>query len=329
MSNADEFSRWYSILRGAELFDRPSDTPMFSEREGVVMFSCRDPAEEMTAYATFDADTMVAAGLTAFSLLDNTDKAFVHVAVAPSSRHRGIGSATLEELVAISRRAGRKAVLAASWVPEDQQDRHPHRKFAEKNGFALANIEVRRVLRLPVPKERLAAWAAEVAPSHAGFQLLTYVDDIPDDLLESFCDIRNQQALDAPTGDIEMEAEAITPAVFKERQAIRREGGRTVYFTVAIDARGEVVAYTTLSIPEDQESVIDQWGTLVQRDHRGHRLGMAVKVANLTAVQAAYPQRTFVNTQNSETNGPMVDINERMGFRPVELLLELQRKVEV
>lgn len=329
MSNADEFSGWYSILREAELFDRPPDTPMFSEREGLVMFSCRDPAEEMTAYATFDGDTMVAAGSTAFSLLDNTDKGSVHVAVAPSSRRRGIGSTMLEELVAISRRAGRHVVLGECWVPEDQRDRHPYRTFAEKNGFDLANIQVRRVLRLPVPKERLATWAAEAAPSHAGYQLATYVDEMPDELLDSFCDTVNQLALDSPTGDIEMEAEAMTPAVFKERQAILKELGRTVTVTVAVEARGEVVAYTTLSIPEDQESVIDQWGTLVRRDHRGRRLGMAVKVANLMAVQAAYPQRTFVNTQNSETNGPMVDINERMGFRSVELLLELQRKVEV
>ena len=45
------------------------------------------------------------------------------------------------------------------------------------------------------------------------------------------------------------------------------------------------------------------------------------------AVQAACPERTRVNTQNAELNAPMVAINEKMGFRPVELALEFQRIV--
>ena len=45
-----------------------------------------------------------------------------------------------------------------------------------------------------------------------------------------------------------------------------------------------------------------QWGTYVHRDHRGHRLGAAVKVANLRAVQRERPDILRIDTVNAETN---------------------------
>jgi hypothetical protein len=68
-----------------------------------------------------------------------------------------------------------------------------------------------------------------------------------------------------------------------------------------------------------------QWGTLVHREHRGHRLGMAVKVENLRRLQADHPERRRVVTGNDDTNSWMVSINEDLGFRIVELCPAYQR----
>jgi hypothetical protein len=68
-------------------------------------------------------------------------------------------------------------------------------------------------------------------------------------------------------------------------------------------------------------------GTLVRRDHRGHRLGSAVKVANLEALQRDRPDVTTVETQNAEQNPWMVSINERLGFEPVAVCPELVRRL--
>ena len=91
--------------------------------------------------------------------------------------------------------------------------------------------------------------------------------------------------------------------------------------------RAEVVAYTDLVLPVGAPSTVWQWGTYVHRQHRGRRLGMAVKLENLGRLQADHPQRQRVVTGNDGTNSWMVSINEALGFRIVELCPAYQRKL--
>jgi RimJ/RimL family protein N-acetyltransferase len=79
-----------------------------------------------------------------------------------------------------------------------------------------------------------------------------------------------------------------------------------------------VVALTDLMVTKGEERA-SQWSTIVDRDFRGHRLGAAVKAANLRQVLAAHPELTAVQTTNAETNANMIDINERLGFKPIAL----------
>ena len=296
------------------------------------MFRHEEPDERWTSYAAFDdADdgTMIGIGVLVLTLLDNTDKAFLGIDVAPEMRGRGIGSALLSFLEDRAREADRTVLLTDSNITFATRDTHPYRRFAEKRGYSLANVEVRRRLLLPVPAEQLQAWADEATPHHADYWIETFVDDLPDELLESYCYLSNQLALDAPTGEIDFEAESMTPETFRMRQQMVKEQGRTVYETLALDRGRQAVAQSTLSVPKDDPITVFQWGTLVRRDHRGHRLGLATKVANLRAMQAAHPERERIFTTNAEGNDNMVAINVKMGFEPVELLAEFQRKLVV
>ncbi len=323
------FGQFFAIMKDAETFERP-DAPMWSEHEAAVMFRHEEPDERWTSYAAFDDDddeTMIGIGAVVLTLLDNTDKAFLGVDVAPDMRRRGIGSALLSFLEDRAREADRTVLLTESNISFATRESHPYRRFAENRGYSLANVEVRRRLRLPVPAEQLQAWADEAAPHHADYRIETFVDDLPDELLESYCYLNNQLALDSPTGEIDFEAESMTPETFRMRQQMVKEQGRTVYETLALDDDGQAVAHSTLAVPKDDPITVFQWGTLVRKDHRGHRLGLATKVANLRAMQAARPEREQIFTTNAEDNDTMVAINVKMGFEPIELLAEFQRKL--
>ena len=70
---------------------------------------------------------------------------------------------------------------------------------------------------------------------------------------------------------------------------------------------------------------VDQWGTIVRADHRGHRLGTAVKVALVRTIQEAFAGKAFIATTNAETNAYMVAINEALGFERYALAADFQR----
>lgn len=325
-----EFSRWFAQLRAAELYQR-EDMPFWSEHECAVMMRREEPGDSWRCFAAFegegDDETMVGTGMVILPLLDNTSFAFLGANVPPENRNRGIGSALVDFLVDHARAEGRTRMLTEMNLAFADRESHPYRTFAERRGFALANVEVRRKLDLPVDDTTIRAWADDAAPHHADYRIETFIDDVPDELLPSLCQVLNQLAVDAPTGDLDFEEESMTPETFKIRRAKLAEMGRTMYETVAIAPGGDVVAHSTMGVPADDDNVF-QWGTLVRRDHRGHRLGMAVKAANLLVMQKAHPDHQRIITTNAEDNAPMVGINVAMGFEPIELLAEFQLLVD-
>ena len=58
--------------------------------------------------------------------------------------------------------------------------------------------------------------------------------------------------------------------------------------------------------------------TAVTRPHRGHRLGLRVKVAMLDLLAAREPQVTRILTHNVEGNEHMIAINTELGFEVLE-----------
>jgi GNAT superfamily N-acetyltransferase len=315
----------YEALRSAELAGR-EDRPYWSEPEFAAVFRNPIPGTVWRLLAAFDGDQALGVSILELPQLDNVDKAYAHYGVAPAVRGRGVGAALDDAARQIAQSASRSTMITETHVPFDRRDDHPNRRWAESRGYRVANVEIARVLELPIDEAQLDAWSAHAAQRHADYRIETHADDIPEKLLPSFLSLYGLLALEAPTGDIDFEAEVMTEDAFRERQRVSAELGRRVYFTLAVDRGGDVVAYTTLGVPADDLPNVYQWGTLVHPQHRGHRLGLAVKAQNLRAVQSAHPDRRRVWTTNSEVNAAMVGINETMGFRPVEVLLELQRK---
>jgi RimJ/RimL family protein N-acetyltransferase len=132
---------------------------------------------------------------------------------------------------------------------------------------------------------------------------------------------------EAPMGEIEREAEAADVETLRAGEAVVAAQGRQKVNAAALAPDGDLVAITDLAVTEHEPERAYQWGTLVRPDHRGHRLGLAVKVANLRLLQQAHPQITTVVTYNADVNAPMVAINEQVGFRPVSYLGELQKRL--
>jgi GNAT superfamily N-acetyltransferase len=318
-----QMRRFHEIMWRAEKEDGRPWNPMWTFEEMAAMFRQETSDQRNLGVATYDGDRMVGMGFAMLSMLDNVNTAWMFVAVEPELRGRGIGSAALEGLLDLARREGRTQLLAGAGIPFEERESSPIIAWAEDHGFSVANIEIQRHLDLPVDEGLLDRMAATAAEKHGDYEIRTFVGRIPDELLASWCDLDNRFMLEAPLGEVEAEAGQTTPASVRERDELNEAMGRTVYRAVALHG-DTVVANSDLGVPPDAHEA-HQWGTLVHPDHRGHRLGAAVKVANLRQLQQGHPQVPHVVTTNAETNAWMVAINEELGFHPVAVVPTFRR----
>lgn len=293
------------------------------------MFTDDGPSERLLGFVAEDGGDVVGAGMLHLPMLDNEHYAWLMTWVAPALRGRGTGSALLDHLVREARALGRTDLVVETAYPAGRREDHPYRRFLERRGFVLANTEVRRVLELPVPDAELQVLIDESAARHEGYRIVAFDGPVPDELLPSLCATKSQLAVDAPTGAMDFEEEAFTPELLRHHDEVLRRQGRTRISTLALTAMGEVVAYSDIVIPSGDLPNVYQWGTLVRREHRGHRLGTAVKARGLRELQRRVgPERTRIQTCNAEQNPWMVGINERLGYRAVEVVPSFLRRVE-
>jgi GNAT superfamily N-acetyltransferase len=317
----------YAVSERAGRLGR-EEKPFWSLQEFAAALRSPDSGERATHLVAYDAERLVGVADVYEFLMDNLDKAWVDLSVDPDARRRGVGRALVARAEELARASGRTLLLTDTKVPPGERETHAHRRFAEAVGFEYSNVEVVRHLALPVPEHQLEAWAREAAEKSAGYTIEVLVDELPDDLVESLGTLLGQLGVDAPTGAVDFEEETMTPERLRERQATVTAMGRALYEAVALTPDRVVAAHSTLAVPKDGTSTdVYQWGTFVHREHRGHRLGLATKVANLRAVQRDFPAMERVTTQNAETNDYMVSINATLGFVPVEESVEFLKRL--
>lgn len=201
-------------------------------------------------------------------------------------------------------------------IPADDR----HTRFFVRNGFSLGQVERNSAFDLRgdyADVERLLAEALEVAGPD--YRLREWTIPTPDELLDRFARVRGRLASDMPTGELVAEEEQWDADRVRRREARFAAMGMTVSVAAVEHVpTGDLVAYNDIGVlAAEPEGPTHQFGTLVVPEHRGHRLGMAVKCANLLRWREIAPQSSRVSTFNAEENAHMLAINVAIGFRPV------------
>lgn len=309
----DAFGRPYAARRSIEAM-----TVALREKQSL---------SEVIALAAQGNDGVLGVGEMTLPQLDNTHLAFVETIVRPAHRGRGVGSALLEASLELARDRDRTTVIAEVHMPFETPPTSPGSTFLEARGFTTASLEIHRVLEVPVDPQRLDALAHETATHHLDYRLESFTDRVPDEFVPGFCALQAAFYSEAPIGELDIEPEVWDEDRVREGEERSRRMGRHVAATVAVAPSGDVVALTEMVTNEHLPEVGWQSGTLVLSGHRGHRLGLAAKVANQRLFQQAFPVVRLIHSWNAKENGPMVAINDALGFRPVEYLAEMQRKL--
>jgi RimJ/RimL family protein N-acetyltransferase len=90
---------------------------------------------------------------------------------------------------------------------------------------------------------------------------------------------------------------------------------------------GRLAGFTALEHSTRSTAHAQQGDTIVDPGHRGRRLGMLLKVANLRALADRRPGTRRIHTWNAEENAYMLAIHVALGFRPDGLAATWQRRL--
>jgi GNAT superfamily N-acetyltransferase len=318
---------WSAAKAGDEL-GRPY-AAFWSLEAATLAMRAPNSAFERHPFAAFVGGELVGSDQIVFPLLDNTHVAFLTVIVTPSARRRGVGAALLEHGIEYARSRGRTSVVVEVNRPmtESGPGESAGHALLAKYGFSDASVDLHRVLDLPVGDGILDRLDAETVGRLDGYRLVRFTGVVPDDQMAGFCRLQEAFLSEAPLGDLDFEPEVWDAARVREREALFERAGRRERATAVLAPDDTMVALTEMMTTDQHPGVAWQGGTLVLKAHRGRRLGLVSKVANLRAFQREFQQARVVHSWNAEQNGPMVAINDALGFRPVEYLVEMQRRL--
>lgn len=245
--------------------------------------------------------------------LENRGNAYNGPVVHPGRRRRGTGRELLRH------EGTRAAAHGRSLFSSETTAGTAGEAFAQAVGAKLDQEEVRRIQYLAdIAPGTIAALRRSAEQAAAGYSLVSWTGDIPDEYLAGMAEVFNAFN-DAPHGEHE-EPELWDADRIRVRTGASLRAGVVRGYSVAAlrDADGQLAAFTGVVInPEAAE-----WGfqqlTAVTRPHRGHRLGLLVKTAMLERLAEAEPKLDKIETGNAASNQHMIAVNEQLGYRVVE-----------
>ncbi|MDR7087737.1 GNAT superfamily N-acetyltransferase [Aeromicrobium panaciterrae] len=308
------FSEFYDAYRRS--FNREFDQPYTAVELAIDMVP--DDYNSTVAVLARDSEGVVVGGAWAeLPLKDNLTFAYGEVFVVPEQRRHGHGSVLVEALADACAGAGRSTLLCeGAWGVDDQEA--PAKQFAEQAGFTLEIMDAHRELLLPA---KLPALVIDSA-----YEIRSWRGACPDELIDGYADVRRLMVQEAPSGDAGLENEHWDAARVRSEEAKWEKSGRVPQVSVAIAGDGSVVGHTQLIFPRDSVEVY-QWDTLVLSSHRGHGLGLALKVFTMHEAADLLDGRRRIHTYNAASNQHMIAVNETMGFRQVAWLAEYIRTI--
>jgi GNAT superfamily N-acetyltransferase len=302
----------FELRRTVQEHDLPGDLPhswrSFSSRHDWPW-----PGSEESMRAFYDGTDLVAWCAIYLQQNDNLDVAQLEIDVHPDHRGRGIGQEVLARLTPALTAQGRTRFLFECAMGGTGE------RFLRAAGArcVVADTE-RRLLLADVDPGLHDAMLEDALRSSADYELVTWVGATPKELLEDVAVLQGRMSTDPPLDDLSWEPETYDAARVVARDRMMAAHGMRVYAAATRHrGTGTTVGITTLVVFSDVPGFGDQWETIVLPEHRGHRLGALLKVANLRQALKYEPDLAAVHTWNADSNAPMLAVNMAMGFTPL------------
>jgi len=308
-ADADTIRACFEAFLPAQQADEP-DGPWFTERPFRGWLNVGWGGDPREIWAAEDPDGLVA-GWYRLELpdLENLDQAELTLVVHPAQRRRGIGSALLKHAAARAAEHGRSVLNAPTRLGGGGE------AFARAARAEQGLVDVQRVMDVRATgDDQLAGLRAAAEEKAADYSLVSWTGLVPEEFIDQAA------GLFAALNDAPHD-EHSAPAVWDARRVrervndLRPAYGLQIYAVAARhDATGELAGLTEVAVDPADPGWGHQMITGVTRAHRGHRLGLLVKVGMAEWLKTAEPQLERIDTWNAQSNQYMIAVNEALGY---------------
>jgi GNAT superfamily N-acetyltransferase len=316
-TDAAAFDEWFAVWHTTDMEGWPSGPGWQHEERLAMALDGAGPEEHRPLIARRGGAVVGNADLQT-SRRENLQLARLEVRVLREHRREGVGTALVEAAAHLARADGRTELAGTDETPVRPGYVDAAGPFARHLGFSVAQRMVRRRLTLPLDEAHAEALRRNPKAAPTAYELVSFWDRWPDEDMDDRCELARRMSTDVPMGDLPLDAERWDEARVRSLEAGLAAQNRSKAITAARSlATGRLVAYTEIAVPRGAPESVWQHDTLVLREHRGHGLGFAVKVANVRALGERYPEVRALNTWNDQDNTHMIAINDEMGFEVV------------
>jgi len=313
------------LYNAARQVDDPDSPPAIAELVAADVEFGWDmhPATHYLYNSPEDADPIGALAVD-MPIYDNRQVVWAEITVHPGHRRHGHGTVIMNEVLRVAKEAGRTII----WVGTASDDPGAT-AFTEKFGFRYASHDARRRQQLTdVDQEELGRLYEEAREAARGYRLERLTPPMPDEVLAELIEV-TAAINDAPTGDLTWEEEVFNLERLRDIETARLKRGDSMYRVVARHKEtGEAGGHTWVFWNPLQPTLAGQGDTAVARTHRGHRLGLLLKIDMMRWLADEQPQLEMIETWNNADNTHMIKVNEAIDYRLSRIFNMYELKLE-
>lgn len=298
----------YEIFRAVRMADDP-DVPVMPPRVFAGWLQAGFMGEPRETWLLEDDGGIAGWYLLELPDRDNGHLSFLEIQVISGRRRQGLGTALLRHAAGRAIADGRQLLNGYACAGT------PGEAFARSSGAVQGLNEIRRVMDTGVlSPERRAALRDKAEAASAEYSLVSWAGPAPDEHVDQVA-VLNRAGDDAPHDASHEEMMWDAARIRATERRARLHGVQTYTAMACHDATGDPAGLTVIETAPELPEWCFQALTAVAREHRGHRLGLRLKLAMLDLLARREPQVKHILTSNGEPNGHMIGINETLGYR--------------
>lgn len=205
-------------------------------------------------------------------------------------------------------------------------------RFAVRFGYELQTVSDVSRIRVPLDPHEHERLSSEVE-SHLGaedYRIHTWMGAAPQNWLDSLAKLHERIPSDSFVPPRLWAEEPWDADRVRRTEALREENGDISLMSVVehVPSR-ELVGMTEVVLPGPDASICFQDETVVLRDHRGRRLGLRLKLANLAALERQTPNVHSIYVWTHSGNIRMNWVNRRLGAQTLGRSAVWSRRVGI